>query len=93
MPERRRDAHRKAPAAGEYDRDAEVQQRIASAVRSVERSAAEQLGHVIVEDVNHLTVRASVLATLAAAVHNDRIWDALAQLRQVEILERKEVRT
>ncbi len=89
-----RDALRKASAERDHDRDAEVQQRIASAVRSVERDAAEQLGHVIVEDINHLTVRASMLATLAAAVINDRIWDALAQLRQVEILERvKEVQT
>lgn len=61
------------------------QQKIANAVRRVPEWVHKRAAEFIV-DMDDMGM--SPAATLAAACHDDAIWDALAQVRQVIVLER-----
>lgn len=73
-----------------------LQQAIAEAVRSVDVCTLTQattdvvaVAEVLRDDSRYISEREwDLLAGLAAAAYDDRIWDALAQVRQVVVLSR-----
>lgn len=88
------------PTAESSTTRAALQRRLATAIR-VELDAAAacaerhgQAGHVafIAERIkaapSHVTFLSSPVVALAAAAIDDELWDALAQVRQVVVLER-----